>query len=133
MTRWPLLLFVLAIHCGDPASGSPSATSSSSTVASATSSAAASASSTGGTIGVTECDAYVARQRALITGAPEAERPGRVKAVDAIESAWVQQAKTVDQKERLVKTCQASLAALEGDVKEAPSGAPSPPSSASAP
>ncbi|MBK6517826.1 MAG: hypothetical protein IPG04_27835 [Polyangiaceae bacterium] len=132
MTRWPLLLFVLGIHCGDPASGSPSATSSSSTVASAMSSAAASASSTG-TIGVSECDAYVARQRALITGAPEAERPGRVKAVDAIESAWVQQAKTVDQKERLVKTCQASLAALEGDVKEAPSSAPSPPSSASAP
>ncbi|MBK8937677.1 MAG: hypothetical protein IPM79_08540 [Polyangiaceae bacterium] len=89
MTRWPLLLFVLAIHCGDPASGSPSATSSSSTVASAMSSAAASASSTG-TIGVSECDAYVARQRALITGALEAERSGRVKAVDAIESAWVQ-------------------------------------------
>lgn len=125
MKRWLAaspLLFVLALHCSDPSGGAGSASPSTSASGSAATATATVAAATG-KIGVAACDTYIAKQRALLSGVPEAERSGRVTAVDAIESTWLQQSKSVDDPARLTRSCEASLAALEGDAKPAPAPA----------
>jgi hypothetical protein len=99
------------VGCGNGGGGSSASTSSTSPTASATSSTTSS-----GSIGVPECDEYVARMRACNENAPAAERSQRASVVDQIESTWKQQAQVADTKSRLPTTCKASLEALGSDA-----------------
>jgi hypothetical protein len=94
---------------------SPDATSTGASSAGSASSAAGSSSAGAAptVLAIPACTSYLAKMKACIDKAPEAERAPRSKSVADIEATWNEQNKTADGRARLQTACAAALAELE--------------------
>lgn len=83
------------------------------TGSSVSASASSSASAAPTALAIPACTSYLAKMKACIEKAPEAEKAPRSKSLADIETTWNEQNKTPDGRARLQTACTAALAELE--------------------
>lgn len=105
--RTTLTVVFLLGACSSEQSSTGTSTSATITSSGASSSAATTA------LAIPACTSYLAKMKACIDKAPEAERAPRSKSVADIEATWNEQNKTADGRARLQTACAAALAELE--------------------
>jgi hypothetical protein len=66
----------------------------------------------GGAIGVAECDAYIEKMKAFLDTLPSESRAAREPGFKAMQAAWQEAAKNAATKENLAATCKTQLATL---------------------
>jgi hypothetical protein len=95
------------IACGDPAT---TGTGSSGPSGTPISSGSTTPAPVGSTVGISECDEYIAKSQTCVAKAADAERTKRQEALDATRTTWLETARTPEGRANLTTTCRSALA-----------------------